>query len=467
MRHLHHQLELATRVVLRHRLAAAAAAREAALRADAELLERNVLGSLVDLALQLVFGFQVWRLGTHQAKDHPLALRYETQGREVAGALGVVFEAVDADVELVEQRLGDRLVAALGHPGAFQVAAAQMNRHRHALGPRGDAFIEEMRIARGQLVGVLAARFHVLAGVHVAVARQRGIVELQVSAAFLRQLVDLVAVDPRQGTEVALAVTIDGGIERLRPEEVVHDVGRGHGHLGHAFPDHGLEEAVVVGDDALAPLERRFGVGRRRDPDHRAFVPEAQGAIAQAESLHGVDEPRRPAPAAELPVGDRRQGDRVLESHGLAHAFVVQALHLVIADLSSLAVARGLDRALRPEEAADVLDAKRRPHWNSLRSSRAPSTIAFSLPNATSLGRYFMPQSGATITFSGFTCLSAFFSRSTTFCGVSIVMSERSMQPTMIFLSGSLASTAVSRFDCAVSIETCLHEQAANSGRKE
>ena len=36
--------------------------------------------------------------------------------------------------EPVEQRLGDRLVAALGHPGALEIAAAEMDRDRHALG---------------------------------------------------------------------------------------------------------------------------------------------------------------------------------------------------------------------------------------------------------------------------------------------------------------------------------------------
>ena len=39
-------------------------------------------------------------------------------------------------------------------------------------------------------------------------------------------------------------------------------------------------------------------------------------------------------------------------------------------------------------------------HANSARSNRAPSTIARSLPSATSRGRYFMPQSGARMTFS-------------------------------------------------------------------
>ena len=39
-------------------------------------------------------------------------------------------------------------------------------------------------------------------------------------------------------------------------------------------------------------------------------------------------------------------------------------------------------------------------YCSSLRTIAAPSTIAFILPNATSRGRYFSPQSGATTIFS-------------------------------------------------------------------
>src|SRR5439155_15163696 len=100
-------------------------------------------------------------------------------------------------------------------------------------------------------------------------------------------------------------------------------------------------------------------------------------------------------------------------------------------------------------------------HTTSVRRIFAPSTIAFIFPKATSRGRYFIPQSGARMTSSGFTCLSALCIRSAIFCGVSTVMSERSRQPTMIFLPCNFASTAQSSLDCAVSIEPCRQEQPA------
>src|SRR5262249_42739483 len=103
----------------------------------------------------------------------------------------------------------------------------------------------------------------------------------------------------------------------------------------------------------------------------------------------------------------------------------------------------------------------------SARSSCAPSTIARILPSATARGRYFMPQSGATLTSSGGTSFNARRMRSATCRGVSTRMSDRSMHPTMIFLPGSFCSTAVSSFDCAVSIDTCRTGEPASSGRKE
>ena len=62
-----------------------------------------------------------------------LALRHEAQRREVARALVVVLQEEAVDRELVEQDLGDRLVAALRHPGALVVAAAEMDADRHVV----------------------------------------------------------------------------------------------------------------------------------------------------------------------------------------------------------------------------------------------------------------------------------------------------------------------------------------------
>src|SRR5690606_15785768 len=133
--------------------------------------------------------------------------------------------------------------------------------------------------------------------------------------------------------------------------------------------------------------------------------------------------------------------------------------------LAALAREHQLQQVVRARQAAGVRGPE--AHASSSRTMRAPSTIAFILPNATSRGRYLSPQSGATMIFSAGTCGSARRMRAATVSGVSTSCVERSSTPRMIVLPGSVLSTAVSRFDCAVSIEICLTSLLLSSGRNE
>src|SRR6266436_7677127 len=102
------------------------AAREAALRAHAQILEWNVPGRLIDTPLELVLVLERGRFRRHEAEHHFLSPRHEAQRLEAAGAFAVVLEEPAIHVRLVEHGLGDRIVAAFGEPGAFPVAAAGM-----------------------------------------------------------------------------------------------------------------------------------------------------------------------------------------------------------------------------------------------------------------------------------------------------------------------------------------------------
>ena len=95
--------------------------------------------------LRSSFDLELAELGRHQAEDDGLALGQEAQRLEVARARVVVLEEVAVDVHLREQRLGDRLVAALRRPGALEVAAAQVHGERHALGLLRDDAVDERR----------------------------------------------------------------------------------------------------------------------------------------------------------------------------------------------------------------------------------------------------------------------------------------------------------------------------------
>jgi hypothetical protein len=104
------------------------------------------------------------------------------QRREIARARVVVLEEVAVDVELVEQHLCHRLVAALGGPRALEVAAAQVHARRHARRPGRDRVVDELGVAARQLVRIVAARAGALAHLRVAKVSEVGVVELHVRA---------------------------------------------------------------------------------------------------------------------------------------------------------------------------------------------------------------------------------------------------------------------------------------------
>src|SRR5204863_7463853 len=120
------------------------------------------------------------------------------------------------------------------------------------------------------------------------------------------------------------------------------------------------EEAIVVGDDTVLAPEGSPGIRRRGHANDAAFIPEGQSSVAQFETVDRIDEPRRPAAAAELAVGDRRQAERFLEGHDLANAYILDFPEFLFIQAFRLVRAGRLAQALRPQDAADMLDAKRR-----------------------------------------------------------------------------------------------------------
>ena len=160
---------------------------EPALRRQAELVERDVPRRLLDPPLQLVLVLELAALRGHEPEHDELARRHEAQRLEAAGAGVVVLEEEAVDLELAEQRLGDEVVAALGHPRGAEVAAAHVGRDRHALGAAGERLVDVADVALVQVLGVAA-----LIGDHARAARivevgEARVVELQVRAAELAE----------------------------------------------------------------------------------------------------------------------------------------------------------------------------------------------------------------------------------------------------------------------------------------
>src|SRR5436190_18000425 len=325
-----------------------------------------------------------------------------------------------------DDRLDVDLDAAIGRAAAFRVVA----RHRLAL-----ALAEGREPQRADVPGLEVLRHRhgaplrellvVLVGAHVVGVpddRQRG---LPVAHDHVGELVHR---------------AVESGLD-------AHRVGVERGVAGHGDPHHVVGQllyARFAGLDLLAQVFLEVAllvihVGA----DRRAGKPAA----------HGADER---ALGAVLVIGHR--------AHDSANADAEENPRLHALDG---AAAGSLHVCATCERDANCRNHQLSLHTTSVRRIFAPSTMAFIFPKATSRGRYFMPQSGATMTSSFFKNWRAFLIRSATCRGASTVMSERSMQPSMIFLPRSFSSTAVSRLDCAVSIETCEQEQPASSGRKE
>src|SRR5213078_3149418 len=124
-RQLHAERQL--RLLLIHRdLVALDGRGEAALRAQADLLERHVLGRLVETPPEVVLPLQGADLGGDEPQDHARTLGDEAERREVARARVVELEEEAVVRQLVEDDLRNPGVAALRAPARAEVAAAEV-----------------------------------------------------------------------------------------------------------------------------------------------------------------------------------------------------------------------------------------------------------------------------------------------------------------------------------------------------
>jgi hypothetical protein len=94
----------------------------------------------------------------------------------------------------------------------------------------------------------------------VAIAGQGSVVDLQIAAAELAKLGNLLAIDACEVREEQLHVGIDAVIDRAWSHEVMHHVGRGDRGLRRALANHRLEERKFVGRDR-ACAQARLGIG--------------------------------------------------------------------------------------------------------------------------------------------------------------------------------------------------------------
>ena len=149
----------------------------------------------------------------------------------------------------LNRQLGDRLIAAVGDPGAGEIAAAQMHAHRHVGRLAGDRGVEQLRIGFRQRRRILADIGDLAAQLRIAQIGEIDLVDLQIAAAGGGEVADFRAIDVRQIVVEFIHLRIGLGIDRLAAAAEMHDGRRRNGDLRLGLGD-GFQELEIVDEDA-------------------------------------------------------------------------------------------------------------------------------------------------------------------------------------------------------------------------
>ena len=204
---------------------------------------------------------------------------------------------------------------------------------------------------------------HVLALLRIVEIRETRVVELQILAAALAELDDLLRVHRTQVVPELFHARIHAHVDRRAAAAVVDHARRGNRQLRRAVADDRFQELEVVAEDAAVEVQlARHAQAGRREIDVALVAVEVHGDVLldllhAADLVHEVHVPRR---AAELAVGDALQADVLLHLHDGADRIVLDCLQLRGADATLLVLLACAQQLLRPQQAADVIGAKRR-----------------------------------------------------------------------------------------------------------
>ena len=332
---------------------------EAALRGEAELVERREFGRLVDAALDVVFPLERPGLRGDQAEDDAfVALGQEAERLEAAGALGVVFEEIAVDGEPAEQRLGHRLVAAGGNPGRAEIAAADMHGDRQVGRPAVERGIDRPGIALLQPVDVVAARARLLQLAVVAEIGPHGVVELQVAAAGIVEGADRLPVSGGRVGEELVDVRIDR-LDGVIAETEVEHARAGDGHLRHQAGMR-LEEPEVLEHRVIVRPAELAGDGDALRLGLHAVELDAVVELDQLAALEMRQEIEMPPGPAELAVGRRLEADLFLPRDDLLDLAVFDFAQRLRGDLTGGEFGARLLERSGAEQAADHVGAEGR-----------------------------------------------------------------------------------------------------------
>ena len=293
---------------------------EAALRAEAQLVERRIFGGLLDAAQNVVAPLQRSGLRGDEAEHDDLALRQEAQRFEAAGPVAVPFKEIAVDVDAVEHQVGDRLVAARGDEGRTEIAAADVHGDGEIGGTSGERRIDHAGIDAALLGRIVAAIGEHLALRRIAKIGEAAIVELHIAAAGIVEALDRLGVGETEVVIEILHPRIERLVDHLAAAAIVQHRRARDGHfrsfLRMRFQELEMRDHRVMFGAELAGDARRLRLGLDAGELDSLLDLDEFDAVELAQKIHM---PPRPP---EFAIGDRVEADLFLLGDDLAD-FVV------------------------------------------------------------------------------------------------------------------------------------------------
>src|SRR4029450_12218714 len=156
---------------------------KAALRREAQLIERNKFGCFLDAAMNLVSRLESPGFLGDQTENNGPVLRQLSQWFEASGARGVVLHEEAIDLDLVEQDFLHGFVAARAHVGSFIIAAAHVHGDRHVGRNVRHRDVDEIAIQLAKPFQIIATVFHGLPIFWIAQHGDEYFIKLEITAA--------------------------------------------------------------------------------------------------------------------------------------------------------------------------------------------------------------------------------------------------------------------------------------------
>src|SRR6266851_8378200 len=192
--------------------------------------------------------------------------------------------------------------------------------------------------------------------------RETRVVELEIGAAKLSERLKLVGVDPPEVVPKFFQVGIDGSVDSGATAPVMHHARRRDGKLRRRA-GHGFQELEIFTEDAL--FERQLADDAERAEggfNVTTLIAELdfQAFSAPGNAADLVKKIHVPRPTAIFTVGNAPKADVLLHLHRFADGLVLNATQFGSRDTTLLMFLARLKHFFRPQEAANVIGAKRR-----------------------------------------------------------------------------------------------------------